>query len=109
LNYTDWLQGKFSSLSYVSSAETYGYIKQAKSETKFIRGFIDIAILIAIILPSNMLLSSMGFISFESVIYWCTFIVIVLISSSLSKKAEQNIIKNKLTKIVQAKYMNSAI
>ncbi|HBY86217.1 MAG TPA: hypothetical protein DEO86_10100 [Colwellia sp.] len=104
MNYTDWLQGRFSSLSHASSAETYGYIKQAKSETKFLRGFVGVAVLLAIILPSNMLLSSMGFVPFESIIYWCTFIVVVLISSALSKQAEQKIIKNKLTKIIQAKY-----
>jgi len=101
LNYTDWLQGRFSSLSHASSAETYGYIKQAKSETKFLRSFVSIAILLVILLSSNMLLSSMGFEPFESIIYWCSFTVVASIST---KQAEQKIIKNKLTKIVQAKY-----
>ncbi|RBP85536.1 hypothetical protein DFP80_10131 [Marinomonas rhizomae] len=73
MNYIDWLQRKFSSLINVSSAETYGYIKQVKSETKFILGFISLAIFITIIFPSSMLLSSMGYILSESVIYWCTF------------------------------------
>ena len=101
MNYTDWLQGRFSSLSHASSAEIYGYIKQAKSETKLLRSFVSIAILLVILLSSNMLLSSMGFEPFKSIIYWCTFTVLASIST---KQAEQKIIKNKLTKIVQSKY-----
>lgn len=104
LNYTEWLQVNFSSLSQASSTETYGYIKQAKSDTKLLRSFVGIAMLLALILPSNMILSSMGFVPFESLIYWFTFIIVALISTELSKKAEDKIIKTKLKKIIPAKY-----
>lgn len=109
MDYTDWLKRKFSSLSHCSSAETYFYIKKAKSETKFFRGFIDVAMFLSIVIPSNIFFSSMGGMPFENIIYWCFLAVIFLISSYLSKMAGRKIIKNKLAKIAQKNIPNRSL
>jgi len=104
LNYTDWLKVNYPELESASSVETYSYIKQAKKGTRLWRELFGMMIIIALVLLLNMLLASQGFVPFESVFYWCSFVIVILISSYLANKLEQNIIKSKLHKIVKSKH-----
>jgi uncharacterized membrane protein len=104
LSYTDWLKGNYPELDSTSSVETYSHIKQAKKETKLWREFFGILIMISLILPINILLSSQGFEPFESAFYWSIFVIVFLLSSFITHKLERKIIKNKLHRIIKAKY-----
>ncbi len=108
MEYIYWLQKRFPGLVRLPNTATEAYIAQAKADTKWWRGIIGVSVIIALILPLNILLSSSGFEPFESAFYWCTFLAATLASGILSNKVEQAIIKRRLAQIIEANHCQRA-
>jgi hypothetical protein len=102
--YTEWLINSFPKLKEAPSTETFSYIHQAKLASKLQCWFIDISLTVAFMVCFTFIMSSVGYIPFESYIYWAGLVIVLAISKYISDKIEQKIIKNKLYKLVIKKY-----
>ena len=61
---------KYPELKDVSSATTFKYISEAKSQTKVYSEIVHYLLIFVFVLPASIILPEVGFESFDNIIWW---------------------------------------
>ncbi|GIU29554.1 hypothetical protein [Shewanella sp. MBTL60-007] len=103
MDYAQWIKSSYPELKIASRADIPALVKMAKASTKYLRFIVGIVVIVSILLPVNILLTSIGFVPFQDLFFWFCLILVLFLSNVITSILEQYIIKYQLKKIIRYK------
>jgi ABC-type uncharacterized transport system permease subunit len=93
---------KYPELNNISSATTFKYINEAKSQTKIYSEVVHYLLIFIFVIPITLVLPKFGIEHFNNIIWWVSLVVIASIAVFISSKLAELKIRKKLSEIIES-------